>query len=176
MCIVWSRRYIYGIRVSPIVLLIGKFVVGEVFSGGTMGPSHAIDVTPSVITHKGRLRCPLFTARKWNPIKNGPSTTYGSSSLALCCHYRLFELHLSAMLSHDPTYPLFPTFAFIGFVVSLIPLPWHIQAWNAGTCAFMIWTGLSCLNEFINALVWKGNVLNVVPVWCDICRLSILFL
>lgn len=76
------------------------------------------------------------------------------------------------MQSHDPTYPLFPIFAFLGFLVSIIPLPWHLQAWNAGTCAFMIWTGLSCLSEFINSIIWRGNVLNVAPVWCDICELS----
>ncbi|KAF9462769.1 STE3-like pheromone receptor [Collybia nuda] len=72
------------------------------------------------------------------------------------------------MQSHDPTYPLFPIFSFLGFLVSIIPLPWHLQAWNAGTCAFMIWTGLSCLSEFINSIIWRGNVLNVAPVWCDI--------
>ncbi|KAL1689483.1 STE3-like pheromone receptor, partial [Schizophyllum commune] len=72
------------------------------------------------------------------------------------------------MLSNDPTYPLFPTLAFLGFVVSLIPLPWHIHAWNSGTCAYMFWTATACLLSFINALVWKGNAINVAPVWCDI--------
>lgn len=74
--------------------------------------------------------------------------------------------------SHDPSYPLFPTLSFLGFVVSFIPLPWHIQAWNAGTCAFMIWTGTACLNEFVNSIVWRGHVLNLAPVWCDICKSS----
>ncbi|KAF9007123.1 STE3-like pheromone receptor [Cyathus striatus] len=71
-------------------------------------------------------------------------------------------------ISHDPTYPLFPTFAFLGFIISLVPLPWHAQAWNSGTCAFMIWSALLCLNGFVNALVWKGSLNNVAPVWCDI--------
>ncbi|KAH6907369.1 pheromone receptor Rcb2 B44 [Coprinopsis sp. MPI-PUGE-AT-0042] len=68
----------------------------------------------------------------------------------------------------DPTYPLFPVVAFIGFVVSLVPLPWHLQAWNSGTCFFMMWTSLACLNQFVNSLVWSGNVTNHSPVWCEI--------
>ncbi|KAL1671814.1 mating pheromone receptor Bbr2 [Schizophyllum commune] len=72
------------------------------------------------------------------------------------------------MYSNDPTYPLFPTFAFLGFVLSLVPLPWHIQAWNSGTCAYMLWTATACLISFVNSVVWRGNALNVAPIWCDI--------
>ncbi|GAW04845.1 pheromone receptor [Lentinula edodes] len=68
------------------------------------------------------------------------------------------------------TYPnwVFSMFAFIGFLLSIIPLPWHLEAWNTGTCLFMIWTGLACLNQFINSIIWNGNVINWAPVWCDI--------
>ncbi|KAG1750490.1 pheromone A receptor-domain-containing protein [Suillus paluster] len=65
-------------------------------------------------------------------------------------------------------YPLYPTFAFLGFVFALIPLPWHLQAWNSGTCYYMIWTAISCLNQFINSIVWHNNAINWAPVWCDI--------
>lgn len=65
-------------------------------------------------------------------------------------------------------YPVFPLFAFLGFILSIIPLPWHLQAWNSGTCYYMIWTALACLNQFINSVVWHGNVINWAPVWCDI--------
>lgn len=75
------------------------------------------------------------------------------------------------MPSSDPTFPLFSTFAFLGFVLSVIPLPWHFQAWNSGTCAFMLWVGCFCLVLFINSLIWADNALNTVPVWCDICML-----
>ena len=74
--------------------------------------------------------------------------------------------------SQDPTYPLFPVFAFLGFVLCCIPLSWHIQAWNSGTCAFMIWTAVACLTEFVNCIVWTGNINNPAPVWCDICEFS----
>ena len=43
-----------------------------------------------------------------------------------------------------------------------------LAAWNTGTCLYIIWTGLSCLNQFINSLVWRGNAVNWAPVWCDI--------
>ncbi|KAI9057582.1 B mating type pheromone receptor [Trametes sanguinea] len=68
----------------------------------------------------------------------------------------------------DPTYPAFPILAILGAVVVLVPLPWHFQAWNAGTCLFMIWTSIACLNLAINAIVWNNNALNLAPVWCDI--------
>ncbi|KAG2056536.1 STE3-domain-containing protein [Suillus hirtellus] len=63
---------------------------------------------------------------------------------------------------------VFSMFAFLGFLCCMIPLPWHLEAWNTGTCLYMIWTGLSCLIQFINSIVWRGNVINWAPVWCDI--------
>ncbi|KIY47096.1 pheromone receptor, partial [Fistulina hepatica ATCC 64428] len=71
-------------------------------------------------------------------------------------------------MSTDPTYPLFPVFAFIGMVLVLLPLPWHLRAWNAGTCYFMLWASLACLNQFVNSIVWAGNVFNPAPWWCEI--------
>ncbi|CAK5270658.1 unnamed protein product [Mycena citricolor] len=68
----------------------------------------------------------------------------------------------------DPTYPAFSIFACLGFVLPLIPLSWHMQAWNSGTCWYIFWSSLSCLNLFVNSLVWAGNTLNVAPAWCEI--------
>ncbi|KZP13965.1 STE3-like pheromone receptor [Athelia psychrophila] len=68
----------------------------------------------------------------------------------------------------DPTYPLFPILSFLGFVLALLPLPWHLQAWNAGTCCYMIWSSLACLLKFVNSVAWKDNAINFAPVWCDI--------
>lgn len=72
----------------------------------------------------------------------------------------------------DPTYPLLPVFAFLGFVVGLIPLPWHLQASNAGTCVYMIWASFACLIQFINSIAWRNTALSIAPVWCDICESS----
>ena len=72
------------------------------------------------------------------------------------------------MHSLDPTYPLYSLLSFLGFLVALIPFSWHLQAWNAGTCAYMFWVSFACLIEFVNSLVWAGNLKNNIPVWCDI--------
>ncbi|KAL4070136.1 pheromone A receptor-domain-containing protein [Scleroderma yunnanense] len=68
----------------------------------------------------------------------------------------------------NPTYPLFPIFAFFGFSLVLVPLPWHLQASNAGTCMYIAWTALACLFQFVNSVIWRNTALNVAPVWCDI--------
>lgn len=34
---------------------------------------------------------------------------------------------------------------------------------------YMIWTGLACLNQFINSVAWNSDVINKAPVWCNIC-------
>jgi len=41
---------------------------------------------------------------------------------------------------------------------------------NTGTCLFMIWTGLGCLLQCINSIVWNKNMINRAPVYCDICN------
>ncbi|THH17673.1 hypothetical protein EW146_g3177 [Bondarzewia mesenterica] len=68
----------------------------------------------------------------------------------------------------DPSYPVFPVFTIIGFIIVLIPLPWHLQAWNSGTCLYIVWTAIACLNQFVNSLVWHGNAIDHAPIWCDI--------
>ena len=45
------------------------------------------------------------------------------------------------------------------------------SAWNIGTSFIMAWSGLACLNLFINSVIWNDNVNNPAPVWCDICEL-----
>jgi pheromone a factor receptor len=34
----------------------------------------------------------------------------------------------------------------------------------------MIWTGLGCLLQGINSIVWNKNMINRAPVYCDICE------
>ncbi|KAF9555103.1 fungal pheromone STE3G-protein-coupled receptor [Agrocybe pediades] len=66
------------------------------------------------------------------------------------------------------SYPLFPIFPLISFVLVLVPLPWHLQAMNTGTCLFMIWTAIGCLNQAINSIVWHKSIVDRAPLWCDI--------
>ncbi|KAG2135385.1 pheromone A receptor-domain-containing protein [Suillus bovinus] len=70
--------------------------------------------------------------------------------------------------SVNPTYPLVPVISFFGTFLVLIPFPWHLQAWNAGSCVYMVWVAVPCLIEFLNSIIWHNNALNVAPVWCDI--------
>ncbi|KAI0321155.1 pheromone A receptor-domain-containing protein [Amylostereum chailletii] len=67
-----------------------------------------------------------------------------------------------------PPNELFSVFAFAGFVLAAIPFYWHLQSWNVGTCLYMAWVSLGCLNAFINSIIWNNNVINWAPVWCDI--------
>lgn len=37
-----------------------------------------------------------------------------------------------------------------------------------GTVLWIFWAGTGCLIYFINAIIWRDNVTNWAPVWCDI--------
>jgi pheromone a factor receptor len=63
---------------------------------------------------------------------------------------------------------VFAVFAFLSFILVSIPLPWHLEAWNTGTCLYILWTGTGALIMSINAIIWDGNTVNWAPVWCDI--------
>ncbi|EPS99299.1 hypothetical protein FOMPIDRAFT_1124670 [Fomitopsis schrenkii] len=65
-------------------------------------------------------------------------------------------------------YPAYSVLALLAAFVILIPLPWHLQALNSGTCLYMIWTALACLNYGVNTIVWRSTVIDYAPVWCDI--------
>ncbi|TRM58341.1 pheromone A receptor-domain-containing protein [Schizophyllum amplum] len=64
----------------------------------------------------------------------------------------------------DPTYPAFPVCAFLGFMCCMVPLPWHLQSWNSGTCFLMIWTAIACLSQFVNSIIWADHSRNVAPI------------
>lgn len=86
-----------------------------------------------------------------------------------------------------PPNHVYSAFSFIGFVLMVIPFYWHLEgtravimrleytylrlcgvAWNTGTCLFMFWTGLGCLFQFINSIVWNKNIIDRAPIYCDI--------
>ncbi|TDL21430.1 fungal pheromone STE3G-protein-coupled receptor [Rickenella mellea] len=73
------------------------------------------------------------------------------------------------MLSKDPSYPVFTLLVFISFWVTLLPLTWltYCQR-NATILVYIFWLALSCLNHFINSVIWHDSLLNIAPVWCDI--------
>ncbi|EKM79051.1 STE3-type pheromone receptor [Agaricus bisporus var. burnettii JB137-S8] len=73
-------------------------------------------------------------------------------------------------MGYPASYPnwVFSLFALIGFIIVSIPFPWHLEAWNTGTCLYMAWTAIACLNQFINSVVWSKDAINYAPIWCDI--------
>jgi pheromone a factor receptor len=34
----------------------------------------------------------------------------------------------------------------------------------------MIWTGLGCLLQCINSIVWNKNIIDRAPIYCDVCK------
>ncbi|PIL26108.1 hypothetical protein GSI_11862 [Ganoderma sinense ZZ0214-1] len=71
-------------------------------------------------------------------------------------------------LSWDSQIDLVAAFSFLGFILISIPIYWHLQAWNVGCILYIFWVGGQCLFHGINVLIWKDNVINSAPVWCDI--------
>ncbi|KAF8197962.1 pheromone A receptor-domain-containing protein [Pholiota molesta] len=63
---------------------------------------------------------------------------------------------------------VFSAFSFITLILVLIPFPWHLEAWNTGTCLYMFWTALGLLSYFVNSIIWRNNAINWAPIWCDI--------
>ncbi|KAH9983018.1 GPCR fungal pheromone mating factor [Russula compacta] len=61
---------------------------------------------------------------------------------------------------------VYTTFSFIGFLMSAIPLYWHMEAWNAGTCLSMGWVGVGCLTQCINSIIWNNNTVDRARVYC----------
>ncbi|KAL6308804.1 pheromone A receptor-domain-containing protein [Sparassis latifolia] len=58
--------------------------------------------------------------------------------------------------------------SFLGFILVCIPLWWHLEAWNMGCVLYIFWCGSQCLIQGINLAIWKDNVIDWAPVWCDI--------
>ncbi|KAI0283496.1 GPCR fungal pheromone mating factor [Russula brevipes] len=67
-----------------------------------------------------------------------------------------------------PPNSVYTVFSFVGFVMCAIPFYWHLNAWNAGTCLYMAWTGLGCLVQCINSIVWNKNMIDKAPIYSDI--------
>ncbi|EJD43547.1 STE3-like pheromone receptor [Auricularia subglabra TFB-10046 SS5] len=50
----------------------------------------------------------------------------------------------------------------------LVPMPWHISAWNSATCYLMIWTVIGCVIHLVNSIIWHESLANPNPTYCDI--------
>ena len=78
----------------------------------------------------------------------------------------------------------FAFFAFVTFILVLVPLPWHLQgvclvivkyrrianahiAWNSGVCIYIGWVAVGSIILYVDAVVWNGNIGDPMPAWCD---------
>jgi len=58
--------------------------------------------------------------------------------------------------------------SFVCMVLVMVPLPWHFRAGNVATVSTMLWLAFDNLHNFINAVIWRGNVVVEAKVYCDI--------
>ncbi|EKM52809.1 uncharacterized protein PHACADRAFT_261451 [Phanerochaete carnosa HHB-10118-sp] len=63
---------------------------------------------------------------------------------------------------------IYTAFCGLGFILSYIPLYWHLEAWNMGAVLWVFWSGTGCLIYFVNGIIWHDNTIDCAPVWCDI--------
>ncbi|TFK50593.1 STE3-domain-containing protein [Heliocybe sulcata] len=68
----------------------------------------------------------------------------------------------------DPTFLAYVIITGLGFLLVLVPLPWHLRSGNVGTCLFMLWTAFASVFAVVNSFSWHKNTRDRVPVWCDI--------
>jgi multidrug transporter EmrE-like cation transporter len=137
---------------------------------------HLSNATFSESGHKGMPSTVHKRVATFSALKTGPRRSF-SSLTCPCAHFSFvrvtalpscgFPVRVTEM--SVPPYVV-STFAFLGFLLVCVPLPWHWQARNAGTCLYMIWTGIGCLNVFINSIIWANDAVNYAPIWCDICK------
>lgn len=64
-------------------------------------------------------------------------------------------------------YPVLPILYAVGFFNLVFPLPPHILAGNAGVVILVSWFSIYMLTSFINAIVWRGTVEDLAPLYCD---------
>lgn len=65
-------------------------------------------------------------------------------------------------------HPDYAVWSFIGFIMVLLPSPWHWRARNIATLSLIFWVAMANLVVFVNSLVWADNFKDTAPVWCDI--------
>ncbi|KZT19583.1 fungal pheromone STE3G-protein-coupled receptor [Neolentinus lepideus HHB14362 ss-1] len=65
-------------------------------------------------------------------------------------------------------HPELPVGAFLAAFLVLFPLPWHWRARNIATIAIMLWLFVINVVNAVNSIVWAGNIIIRIPVWCDI--------
>ena len=71
----------------------------------------------------------------------------------------------------DPSFPLSPILNLLFAILVTLLLPWRFRALSTAVRMYILWIALSCICRAVNSTVWRNNVNDVAPVWCDICTL-----
>jgi Pheromone A receptor len=50
----------------------------------------------------------------------------------------------------------------------LIPAPVHFKSGNTGVILYIIYVLCIQIPMLVNAIIWRGNIGNPVPFWCDL--------
>lgn len=101
---------------------------------------------------------------------------------AYCAHGRLFRglnicMSITGRVLSSSTVPimhdniLIVIASFAVFLIMLIlasPTQWRVR--NTGTILNIGWLLAGNLTFLVNAVIWRDNVVNSAPVWCDICK------
>jgi pheromone a factor receptor len=68
--------------------------------------------------------------------------------------------------------PIYPILSVLSICLVLIPLPLYWKARNTGTLLYIGWTVAGNAIWTANTIIWKGNMDDPAPIWCDICELA----
>ena len=56
----------------------------------------------------------------------------------------------------------------LSILALLIPAPVHFKSGNIGVILLIIYTAATQLILLINSIIWRGNIDNPAPYWCDL--------
>lgn len=67
-------------------------------------------------------------------------------------------------------FPAIPIFCGFTIILLALLLPGFLKTRSISLLSLWCWLYVSCLLQCINMILWKGNVDDIFPVYCDIGR------
>lgn len=63
---------------------------------------------------------------------------------------------------------VFPVFAALGTLLTLLPLTWHARTGNIAMILLIFWIALCNFIQFVNTVIWFNNTDDHSRGWCDL--------